>query len=149
MARGQIYMFEKFAGQMGDGDYDFPNDSWKLAMIDNTSPPSVDDTDITWATIDANEVSGSGYTAGGESLTSVTWTYNSTLDRWEFKAADVSWGITVSGPTDCYYGVLVNTTTGDCAVFIDMGGPVSLEADDIDFEWDADGIFWHKPNASA
>ena len=149
MALGDVFMWEKFSGQVGDGDYDYSADSWKLALIDNTSPPAVDDADITWATIDANEVSGTGYTAGGEALTSVTWTWNSTLDRWEFKAADITWTINASGPTDAYYAVLVNTTTGDCAVWVDLDGPVSLQADDISVEWSSDGIFWHKPNASA
>lgn len=148
MARGDIYIFEKFSGQVGDGDYDYAGNTWKLAMIDNTSPPTVDATDITWATIDDNEVSGSGYTAGGETLTSVTWTFNTTLDRWELKAADVNWTINASGPTNCYYGVLVNVTSGDCALYIDMDGPVSLQADNISFEWNANGIFWHKPNAT-
>lgn len=148
MALGQAFLWEKFTGTIGDADVDIPNDTWKLAIIDNTSPPAVDDTDITWATIDANEVSGDNYTAGGVTLTTVTWTFNTTLDRWEMKADDISWTIHATGPTDCDYAVLVNTTTGDCAMWIDLDG-ASLQADNIDIEFPDGVVFWHKPNTTA
>jgi len=141
MARGDLTTFEEYAKQIGDGEHDFQTDTLKLGIVDSTITPAAGDTTPTWTDYSANEVStAGGYTAGGETLTSVTYTEAAgvaTLD-----AADVVISQNASGFTDGYWGILYNDTNGtDMAVcFVDLGGPVSEVDGDITISWNASGI---------
>lgn len=59
-----------------------------VAMIEDTATANFDTHDF-WADLEANEVSGTGYTAGGETLTSTELTISSGVLTYD--AADVSW----------------------------------------------------------
>lgn len=68
---------------------DLSSDTIKIALVTSTYSPSIDNhdffNDIT------NEVSGTGYTAGGATLASKTVTQDNTNDKAVFDAADVTW----------------------------------------------------------
>lgn len=89
-----------------------------------------------------NEVSGTGYTAGGATLSSVTFNYNTSTNVFAFDAADVSWAsstITARGM------VIYDSTPGTDAtrplmVFIDFGADVSTTAGTLTVTFDAAGI---------
>ena len=141
MARGDLTTFEEYAKQIGDGEHDFQTDVLKLGIVDSTITPTAGDTTPTWTDYSANEVStAGGYTAGGITLSSVTYTETggvATLD-----AADVVISQNASGFTDGYWGILYNDTNAtDAAIcFIDLGGPVSEVDGDITISWNASGI---------
>ena len=61
----------------------------KVALLDNTFVPD-QDTDATWASISADEVAGTGYTAGGQAL--VAPTNANTANVITLDANDVTWG---------------------------------------------------------
>ena len=141
MAQGDLTVFEEFALDIGSEKHNFPSDSLKLGLIDSTAAPTAADASPTWGDYSGNEVSGSGYVAGGATLCGVTYTEASgvaTLDD----TSNVTWSQDASGPTNIYYGVLYNDSeASDAAIcYIDMGGPVSLQNGDVNVTWNASGI---------
>lgn len=141
MARGDFTVFEEFAANIGDGEHDLSADTLKLGLIDNSLAPTAADASPAWGDYSANEVStAGGYTANGETLTTVTYTEAdgvATLD-----ADDVDLVQNGSGFTDAYYGILYNdTNASDAAIgFVDLGGPVSEQDGPISIAWNASGI---------
>jgi hypothetical protein len=136
MARGDVTLFSEFMKDAMSGVHNLPSATLKLGIIDNTAAPTVNDATPRWADYVANEVATTGnYTANGETLTTVVLAMVSNLAT--LSADDVNIGIHASGFTDGYWGILYNdTATNDEAIgFVDMGGPVSEQADDVDFEW--------------
>lgn len=141
MAQGDLTVFEEFSLDIGSGVHDFTSDTLKLALIDNTSAPTAADATPTWSDYSANEVSGTNYTAGGASLSGVTYTEAAgvaTLDD----TGNVAWSQHASGFTDAYWAVLYNDdAASDQAIcFVDLGGPVSLQDGDVTATWNASGI---------
>jgi hypothetical protein len=117
----------------------------KLGIIDNTTPPAADDATPRWADYVGNEVATTGnYTANGETLTTVAFAIVAGIAT--LTADDVNITIHGSGFTDGYWGILYNdSATNDEAIgFIEMGGPVSEQAGDVDFEW-AGGVVAQFP----
>ena len=142
MAHGDVTVFEEFALALGDEVHDFAADTFRLGIIDNTTPPTASDATPTWADYSANEVStAGGYNSGGETLDSVTFTEAAGVAT--FDAADEVISQNGSGFTDGYWGIIYNdTAASDNAIcFIEMGGPVSEQDGDITFTWNASGIF--------
>ena len=143
MAQGDFKLFEEFAKNLGTGDvHDFGADTFKLGICTTLITPAVDDTTPRWVNYSGNEVAtGNGYTANGETLTATTYAEVSGVAK--FDAADVSLTQNTSGFTNAGWAVLYNdTAANDEAIgFVDMGGPVSLQAGNISFAWNASGIF--------
>jgi hypothetical protein len=85
-----------------------------------------------------NEVSGTGYSAGGESLTSVTLTQSGGTIT--FDAADVTWAsstITARGAV-----IYDDSLTDDPLIaYIDFGADKSSSAGDFVLSFNASGIF--------
>ena len=103
-------------------------DTFKLAMYTNSASFDASTTDYTTT----NEVSGTGYTAGGGTLTNVTPTTSGTTALTDF--ADLTFGsstITARG------ALIYNTTTGgstgttDSIVVLDFGSDKSSSAGDF------------------
>lgn len=142
MAKGDLTVFEEFTDQLGKEIHNFSSDTFKVGIIDNTSPPTAADATPAWADYSANEVStAGGYIANGIALTGVTWTESNgtaTLDD----TGNISLSQNASGFTDGYWGILYNdTATGKNAIaFIDLGGPASEQAGPININWGASGI---------
>jgi len=136
MARGEVKQFQEYQKDAGSGVHNLSTATLKLGIIDNTTPPEVDDATPRWADYVGNEVVSTGnYTADGETLTTVTYTMVGGLAT--LAADDVNIGVHASGFLDGYWGILYNSSaSNDEAIgFVEMGGPVSEQADDVDFEW--------------
>lgn len=145
MAQGTLTLFEEFSKYIADGSHDLDNDTFKCMLVTNATVPTA--ALATPDSADFTEVSGTGYTAGGETLT-ITWTEaggTATFDS----SANPSWTKNASGPTNIYYAIIYNSThagTNDAVGFIDMtsdGGttPLSLASGDISITFNASGIF--------
>ena len=87
----------------------------------------------------SNEVSGAGYSAGGESLTSITFATATGTITWD--AGDVE--RTASTITGARYAVIYDDTLTNkpliCA--IDFGGDFSTTSGTFKITWNASGIF--------
>ena len=84
----------------------------KMAMITDTATPNFD-TDNFWDDLEANEVSGTGYTANGVALTSTEITLSS--GTMTYDAADPSWASST----------IANAMAG--AFYFDRGGATSAD----------------------
>jgi hypothetical protein len=140
MARGDFRVFNAFWGRVGEGEYDLASDGFKLGIVDDTITPTLADTTPTWSDYSTNEVSGTNYTAGGISLTSVTWT-EVTAGVWMLDSANMTVTYSASGFGDGYWGILYDDTHGsDEAIgFLDLGGPTGNDAEDLDINVPTEG----------
>lgn len=121
------YMATSFKTELLTGTHDFTNstgDTFKLALYTN----SASFTAATTAYTASNEVSGTGYTAGGGTLTNVTPTSSGTTAFTDF--AD----LTFSSATITARGALIynDTAAGDPAVVVlDFGADKTSTAGDF------------------
>ena len=131
MAFSGNYMCTSFKQGLLQAQHNFTastGHTFKLAMYDNNASFDASTTDYTVT----NEVSGTGYSAGGGTLTNVTPTTSGTTALTDF--AD----LTFSSSTITARGALIyNTTTGggtgttDSVVVLDFGSDKSSSAGDF------------------
>jgi hypothetical protein len=107
MAEGDWTFFNFGKGELQNGNIDLVNDTIKIALINGT--PDID----AWEDFAdvSTELSGSGYTAGGETLGTKSVDVDDANDRATFDAADVTW-------TNLYAA-----TISDAIVYKDTGTP--------------------------
>ena len=137
MAFSGNFMCTSFKQELLEGGHNFKNSgghTFKLAMYTNSASFTAATTDYTTS----NEVSGSGYTAGGGTLTRVDPTTSSTTAFTDF--AD----LTFSNATVTARGALIyNTTTGggsgttDTVVVLDFGSDKTSTAGDFTIQFPA------------
>lgn len=132
-------IYNSFKRDIMNGGIDLDTDTIKVALV--TSTYTVDQDahdnfdDIT------NEVSGTGYTAGGATLASVTVTVDNTDNEGVFDAADVTW----STSTITARGAVVYKSTGVASTsklicFLDFSTDKTSTAGDFVIQWGAEGI---------
>lgn len=116
---------------------DLVNDDVKVALLSNAYTFNPDHN--VFADVSANEITGTGYTAGGNSLTGKTVTQDNTNDKAVFDADDVSW---TSATITARYAVLYDNTlaTKDLIGVVDFGGDVSVTNGNLTIVWSANGI---------
>lgn len=129
------YMCTSFKQELLQGKHDFTNSTghtFKLALYDNSASFTAATTDYTTT----NEVSGTGYTAGGGTLTNVTPTTSGTTAFTDF--ADLTFStatITARG------ALLYNTTTGggssttESVIILDFGSDKTSTAGDFTIQF--------------
>ena len=155
MAQGTFALFHEFSESIGDGRIDLDTDVFKIGLttlqVGGTPSIAAADAVPTWGAggttnLAASEVAaGGGYTAGGNTLASVTWAQ--VAGSAKFDAADTSWTASAGSPTTIKSAVIYdNTATNkDALGFIDMTADgttaISLVAGDISVVFNASGIF--------
>lgn len=140
MAQGDVTWFEEPLVQLLNGTFATTNDI-KVAVLDNTTTPTA--TDAAPDLSDYTEVGEAGtYTAGGTSIGTLTSLISeaggvATIDS----DTNPTWAQDASNDTDAYWGLIYNDTSGDIALaFVDLGGPVDMQAGDLTITWNASGI---------
>tara|TARA_B100000519_G_scaffold195854_1_gene201390 strand:+ start:39 stop:473 length:435 start_codon:yes stop_codon:yes gene_type:complete len=127
MAFSGNYMCTSFKTELMTGTHNFTastGNTFKLALYDN----SASFTASTTAYTTSNEISGSGYSAGGGTLTNVTPTSSSTTAFTDFD------DLTFSTATITARGALIynDTAAGDPSVVVlDFGGDKTSTAGDF------------------
>lgn len=92
-----------------------------------------------WTTISGNEVSGTGYSAGGQALTGKTVTQDDTDDEGVFDADDTTWSS--STITAAHAALYDNTlTTKDLICSFDFSGNQSSSNGNFTIQWHSEGI---------
>lgn len=95
--------------KLATGSIDLDADTFKLMLVTSSWTPNLDTHDFRDDV--TNELSsGSGYTTGGVTLSSVAVTYDSTSDQVRFDCADPSW--TFTGTRTWRYGVVYKSRGG-------------------------------------
>lgn len=86
-----------------DADIDLVTDTLKLMLLTSSHTTDIDTQEFI-DDVSANEVSGTGYTAGGETLSGKSVTVDTINDRAYFDATDVSWATsTITARYACLY----------------------------------------------
>lgn len=126
--------------QWGATPINWTADTIKVALATSSYTPNQDThaffSDLT------NEVSGTGYTAGGATLGSAAKTYTGATNVLMFDGADTSW--TTSTLTARYAAVYKSTGTGSTSplvLYVDFGADVSTTAGTFQITWDAAGLW--------
>jgi len=125
-----------------DGEIAFLTDTIKAMLLTNAHANDVDTQEFI-SDVSANEVSATGYTAGGATLASKTTTVDNTADVARADAADVTYSITGS-MTARYVAVYKDTgTPGTSPVItiLDFGSDKTVTDDDFIIQWNSNGIF--------
>lgn len=132
-------VFNSAKKKIMDGTIDLVNDTLKLMLVTSTYSPNQDTHDFKDDV--TNEVSGTGYTAGGKTLTGKVANQDNTNNRSELDADDVTW----SGATLTARGAVLYKDTGVAATspiicYFDFGSDESANAEDFTVAWNAEGI---------
>lgn len=107
-----------------NGQIDWDTNTIKIALLDNTHTPAPDTHDF-FNDVEADEISGTGYTAGGGTLTNPTVTVDGATDEIRFDADDEAWA---AATFTAAYGV----------VYKDAGGATSADPLILLIDFDGD-----------
>lgn len=125
---------------LADADIDWVADTIHLALLTSAYTPDTDTHD-TFADVDTNEVSGAGYTAGGEPLANKTRTTNTGTNTTTLDADDVTFDPDSGTPR---YGVIYKKRGGAASAdeligLVDFGENVPTSGG-LEILWNAAGI---------
>lgn len=96
--------------QIISGDTDLDGDTLKIALLNDSYTPDLVNHDF-FDDVSANEISGTGYTAGGATLASVAIAKDAVSNNVSLDAADVTWSTTTL--SDVGYAVIYKSTGSD------------------------------------
>lgn len=133
--------YGQFIGKALNKEIDWDGDDIKVMLVGPAYSPNQDTHDYLDDVV-ANEVSGTGYTAGGVSLTGKTNTYDAATNTIVLDAADVTWA---NSTITARYAVIYNNTGGSNAVkpliaYVDFVSDQSSTAGNFTITWDPAGI---------
>jgi hypothetical protein len=123
-------------------EVDFDSDTIKVALVSSSYTPNQDTHDY-WDDVATNEVSGTGYTAGGATLTTKTVGYTSGTNVTKFDADDVSW---TTSTITARYAIVYDASPATNAAkpligYVDFGSDQSSSSGTFSIVWDSAGIF--------
>ena len=139
MAQGDVTWFNHAIETLLEGsNANFATDQFRLGIIDNTAAPTANQTTPGWGDFSANQVATGGTSYTGP-LAMTTASSGMVSNVYQLDFTDITISQDASGFTDGYWGIVYDdTTTGDIAVcYIDLGGPASLVAGDININFSA------------
>lgn len=131
-------IYNKLREVFGDGTLDWVADTIKVMLV-IAHTPDIDAMDF----IDdiSDEITGTGYTAGGATLASKAANRDDANDRTELDAADLTWAsatFTASGAV--IYKDTGTPGTSPVLAYIDFGASKAPVAADFIITWNAEGI---------
>jgi hypothetical protein len=121
-------------------EVDFDSDTIKVALLTSSYTPDQDAHDY-FNDVSSNEVSGTGYTAGGNTLASKTVTYDSANNVIILDAADTTWASsTITARYAVVYGSTGTASTSPLIGYVDFGSDQSSTNGNFTITWDSTGI---------
>jgi hypothetical protein len=137
------FVYNSLLGQLFSAGVNFPADTIKVALLSSSYPAGETqrDTHDFFNDVSAFEVSGTGYTAGGKTLTSVVVSVDPTNNRASVDADDVTW--TTSTMTFRYAVIYKSTgtpSTSPLVKMIDLGAEQNTSGTDYTITWSAAGF---------
>lgn len=124
-----------------NGAVDLDTDTIKVFLVTSSYTPNIDTHDFR-DDATANEVSSSGYTAGGAAIGSPTVTADTTDDEGVFDGADSTWsGVTLTARYAIFYKSRGGASSADELLwYIDFGSDKSASAGTFTIQYDTEGI---------
>lgn len=123
-----------------DGTLDLDTDTIYCMLVTSSYSPDIDThtrrTDVT------NEVSGSGYAAGGAEITNKQVTQDNTDDEgvWD-STVDLTWGSsTITARAAVLYKSTGGASNDNLICYVDFGEDKSSSNGDFTIQWNSEGI---------
>ena len=134
-------MYGLFMSSLANKEIDLDTDTIKVMLCTSAYTPNQDTHQYKSSV--TNEITGTGYTAGGATLASVTVGYTTGTNTFKFDAADTQWA---TSTLTARYAVVYDASPGSDATrplicYVDFGADVSTTAGPFDIVWNAAGIF--------
>ena len=123
----------------GTAVVDWDTDTIKVALTTSSYAPA-QDTDDFFNDV-TNEITGTGYTAGGATLGSKTATYDTASNEMRLDAADTQW----TSSSFTARNAVVYKSTGTAATspllsYVDFGGDETVSSGTFTIQWDSTGV---------
>ena len=127
-------IYNRFKANILNKVVDCEADTIKVALLNDSH--SFTATNTKWSDVSANEISGTGYTAGGVDLANKSVTEAATT---KFDSDDASWA---SATFSCYHAVIYDDTIADDELIcsLDFGGAQSVVSGTFTIQWASEGI---------
>ena len=138
-----MFSFLYNAGKTGllNGSIDLLLDTIKVALVgalytaDKDAHAFFDDV--------TNEVSGTGYTAGGKVIGNLSVAQDNANDRAALHADDLTWALaTFTARAAVIYKTTGNAATSPLIAFMDFGEDKIVSGEDFSLDWNSEGIFY-------
>jgi len=132
-----VYNYAK--AELLRGHIALDTDTIKVALVTSSYSPDID----THENFDdiSNEVSGTGYTAGGADLASKAVSKDTTDDEGVFDAADLTWSsASITARAAILYRSSGVAATSQLIAYIDFGEDKTASGGDFTIQWNAEGI---------
>jgi hypothetical protein len=135
-----VVFYNPYKLKLLDGSaIDHDNDTFKMALASSSYTPNIDThdffDDIT------NEVAGTGYTAGGATLTNPAASQDSVNDRSEWDFDDVTWSTaTITARYAIIYKSTGTDSTSPLIGYIDFGADQGVVGVDLKIALNAEGF---------
>jgi hypothetical protein len=131
-------LYGQFLSQALNKEIDWDSDTIRVALLTNAYTPN-QDTHNYLDDVIANEVTGVGYTAGGNTLANKTNTYNGATNVITLDADDTTW---TASTITARYAVIYDATPATNATrpligYVDFGSDQSSSNGNFTITWDA------------
>lgn len=132
-------LYGGFLQSLANKQINLYNDTFHVMLLGSGYTP--DDTHRYQSDIAAQEITGTGYTAGGQALSGVQTSYSS--NTLTLTAANIAWA---NSSISAQYAVIVDVTPGSAAAnpligYVNFGQLVSDTNGTFEIDWNAAGIF--------
>ncbi|MBT3239371.1 MAG: hypothetical protein HON98_02585 [Chloroflexi bacterium] len=135
------FVYNKAKSAILKGEINLLTDTIKVALV-GSGYTADKDADEFFDDI-SNEVSGTGYTAGGKVLSNKGITVEDANDLASFDADDPTWTVsTVTARAAVLYKDTGLASTSPLIAYIDFGQDFSKAGADFTIQWDSAGIFY-------
>ena len=134
-------LYGQFLQQSLNMEIDWDTDTIKVALLTNSYTPDQDAHNY-FDDVSTYEVTGTGYTQGGNTLANKTNTYNAATNVITLDADDVTWS---SSTITARYAVVYDASPATNATkpligYVDFGSDQSSSNGNFTITWDATGI---------
>ena len=125
---------------LANKEIDWADDTIKVMLLTSSYTPAQTTHDYLDDVV-ANEVTGTGYTAGGATLASKTESFASQVKQ--FDAADVTWSTsTITARYAVVYDASpASNATRPLIAYVDFGADVVSSGGNFTITWDSTGVF--------
>lgn len=138
MAEGDGAIYNNFKEEVMEAAFNLASDTIKVILVTGYTPDIDTHSAYTQTAITSVEETGTGYTAGGAALTSVTVTQDNTNDRGVFDAADLTWtGLDVGTPS---HAIMYDDTHANDKLIAYWEITTASNGGDYTLQWHANGI---------
>jgi len=138
MAEGDGVIYNEFKRGLLAGEYDLATggDTVKVGLVTGHTPNI--DTHDDWTDVSGDEESGTGYSAGGETLGSQQVTEDTSNDLGKFDGADVTWsGLDVGTPS---HAIMYDDTHASDQLIAYWELATASNGGDYTLQWNSSGI---------